>query len=334
MALLPHSGCHNQGCKNKNEHSPGFGCLPEECVVKIFVFLHVGTIISLAHILPYPQMIMATLRMELWNEKNDGTNLAELQELLGIWSSVGFQYISAPLKRLTFNKIVNLFASDANFDRGINLNGTAICVSAEPICVNLASLDDILKFACNLGIIVQFSAITHTMGSEPLMPHEVIHICERLVNGSQLELDLNLQTVDVCSTAAVENFAEILKLTKKMTIAKLKIRDHELSAISEYIPKGAVFNQLHVIVTGPYLQDVTLLGSLFTLSKKCVSIFFNNSSPSEEFVLRNENKFRGGALCGKVTREQNWNIIVKFITKLLHLPKCAAAILFAQTYDD
>ena len=50
------------------------------------------------------------------------------------------------------------------------------------------------------------------MGSEPLMPHEVIHICERLVNGSQLELDMNLQTVDVCSTAAVENFKEVLKL--------------------------------------------------------------------------------------------------------------------------
>ena len=153
-----------------------------------------------------------------------------------------------------------------------------------------------------------------------------------------VQFDVNLQTIDLCSTASVKAFAEILKKTKNLQIAKMVIRDHEVSALSEYVPRIALINELKIVITGPYLQDLTILLSLSSISRKCFLLIMGTTYPSQnDFLVEgvdddDEKKLRGGALCSPAARKDNWNKTIKFITKLLNIPKCATAH-FAATSD-
>ena len=181
--------------------------------------------------------------------------------------------------------------------------------------------------------------ITQSTGSNPLLPHEVYQLSEWLMQQQDVQFDVNLQTIDLCSTASVRAFAEILKKTKNLQIAKMVIRDHEVSALSEYVPRIALINELKIVITGPYLEDLTILLSLSSISRKCFWLLMSTTYPSQNDFLvegvddeEEEKKLRGGALCSHAARKDNWNKTIKFITKLLNIPKCATA-LFAATSD-
>ena len=337
MSTLQNQSCLS-GCRKPEQHCAGLACLPPEMLTYIFLYIDVDTIVKLG--LSCPELRLPTLYLELWQEKIEHTNISHIDGVFHIWGLVGYDKVSSVVKMLLFNKFCSLL-SDIQIGLGTYLKGITKCDSESNIVTfDLSVIEDIWNIANKLGILIELNKITQSIGSNPLLPHEVYQLSECLMQQQDVQFDVNLQTIDLCSTASVKAFAEILKKTKNLQIAKMIIRDHEVSALSEYVPRIALINELKIVITGPYLEDLTILLSLSSISRKCFWLIMGTTYTSQNDFLvegvddddEEEKKLRGGALCSHTARIDNWKKTIKFITKLLNIPKCATA-LFAATSD-
>ena len=146
--------------------------------------------------------------------------------------------------------------------------------------------------------------------------------------------------LNLATATAVTNLVDLLVKTRRWSIEKLHLRDHEVTAIPPIVCDAGTIGTLYLHINGEYLTDEYILLGLLTLFKSACWVEFVKDMDLRDNWEENQlartgtrryKKVRGGQFGGW---EKSWFLAVKTVVNMMSLPKDAAKFLLKRMNED